>query len=335
VPRPAQGTAESRNKPELRRAVANAGSLPMRGRKVPDTGLLRRCLRPDPVQAARLRRTVPPAGSPSRCGPGGAMTQLARLDLARGRSGQDDGRAGPVSAATEPLTADRWGLLPDARPVPDWAVGTALLVPVVLVGGWLIAGALQPASYSPMRQTMSVLAGHAGTDPWVMTAALLVVGSCQIATGAGLAGVRMPARIALVLTGLSTLGIAASPEPATGPTPRHLAFAVGCVVTTAIWPVLVARRAPAASRILSVYSCAALTVVFLGLSCWLLIAARDASGDLGLVERLTSAAQGLFPLFVALALRQGARDAGHQRQRLRVVVPAAAAADAAPRPRPS
>jgi hypothetical protein len=145
-----------------------------------------------------------------------------------------------------------------------------------------------------------------------MTAALLLVGSCQIATGAGLTAVRMPARMLLILTGLSTLGIAATPEPATGPTPRHLAFAVSCVVTTAVWPVLVARRAPTQSWILSVYGCATVTVIFAGLSCWLLIAARDGGGDLGMVERLTSAVQGLFPLVVALALRQAARDAGNQ-----------------------
>jgi hypothetical protein len=167
-----------------------------------------------------------------------------------------------------------------------------------------LADALQPASYSPMRQTMSVLAGQSGTDRWVMTAALLVVGSCQIATGAGLTTIGMPARILLVLTGLSTLGIAATPEPVTGPTLRHLAFAVSCVVTTAVWPVVVARRAPAQPWILSVCGCAVVTVIFGGLSCWLLIAARDGGGDLGMVERLTSEVQGLFPLVVALALRQ-------------------------------
>ena len=102
---------------------------------------------------------------------------------------------------------------------------------------------------------------------------------------------------------------------ATGPTPRHLAFAVSCVVTTAVWPVLVARRAPAQSWILSVYGCATATVIFAGLSCWLLIAARDGGGDLGMVERLTSAAQSLFPLVVALALRHTARDPGNQGQR--------------------
>jgi hypothetical protein len=43
------------------------------------------------------------------------------------------------------------------------------------------------------------------------------------------------------------------------------------------------------------------------LSCWLLIAARDGGGDLGLAERLTSAVQGPFPLVVALDLRQTAQ----------------------------
>jgi hypothetical membrane protein len=243
------------------------------------------------------------------------MAQLARPDLARNRSGRDQLRAGRAPAAARRLPAGRPGLVRAGRPVPGWAVGTALLAPAVLVGGWLIAGALQPASYSPMRETISVLAGQSGTDRWVMTAALLLVGGCQIATGAGLTAVRVPARMLLILTGVSTAGVAATPEPAAGPTPHHLAFAVSCVVTTAVWPVLAARRGPARSPILSVRGGATVTVIFAGLSCWLLIAARTGGADLGMVERLTSAAQGLFPLVAALALRQTARDAGNQGHR--------------------
>ena len=231
------------------------------------------------------------------------MTQLARPDLARGRSGRDHIHAGPASA-TRALTADLSGLVRAGRPVAGWAVITALLAPVLLVGGWLIAGVLQPASYSPMRETISALAGQSGTDRWVMTTALLLVGGCQVATGAGLTAVRLPARLLLVLTGLSTIGIALSPQPATGPTSRHLVFAVSCVVTTAAWPVLVARRGPARSWILGVSGCAAATAAFAGLSCWLLVAARTGASDLGMVERLTSGTQGLFPLVIALALRR-------------------------------
>ena len=74
---------------------------------------------------------------------GGAMTQLARPDPARNRSGRGHVRSGPASASTEPLPADRPRLLRAGRPVPGWAVGAALLAPVVLVGGWLVAGALR------------------------------------------------------------------------------------------------------------------------------------------------------------------------------------------------
>jgi uncharacterized protein DUF998 len=251
------------------------------------------------------------------------MALDARPDLARSRSGAEYVHPGRASAAIKSWLAQLSEFLRAGRPVPGWAVATAFLAPAVLIGGWLIAGSLQPASYSPMRQTISVLAGYSGTDRWVMTAALLLVGGCQLATAVGLTDVGLPARILLILTGLSTLGIAASPEPATGPTSRHLAFAVSCVVTTAVWPVLVARRTPQRPWILGARGCATVTAIFAGLSFWLL-AAGSSGGDLGLVERLTSGVQSLFPLVVVLALRQAGRpaDSWPRRGRERLTAPA-------------
>jgi len=248
------------------------------------------------------------------------MAQLARPDPARNVSAADytlSGTAEEVVAAGHAGQPDRHNqaaasqvAASDLRieQIPSWTLFTAALVPAVLVTGWVVAGALQPASYSPLQQTMSVLAGHTGIDPWVMTGALFVVGGCQIATGVGVASVRAAAGIVLILTGLSTFGVALSPEPATGPTPLHLVFAVGCVVTTAIWPAFVARRAPAPSWILSVYTCAITIAVFAVLCGWLLIETQHGA-DLGLVERLTSTAQGLFPVLVILALLQTTRPA--------------------------
>ena len=52
------------------------------------------------------------------------------------------------------------------------ATVSAGLASVLLIGGWVVADELQPVSYSPVRQTLGVLAGHAGTDRWIMTMAL-------------------------------------------------------------------------------------------------------------------------------------------------------------------
>ena len=42
-----------------------------------------------------------------------------------------------------------------------WAIISAGLAPILLTGAYLIAGTLQPASYSPVRSTISVMAGQA------------------------------------------------------------------------------------------------------------------------------------------------------------------------------
>jgi hypothetical membrane protein len=194
-------------------------------------------------------------------------------------------------------------------PVPAWAVAAAALSEVLLIGGWLIAGALQPVSYSPMQQTMSDLAGQTATDPWVMTAALFGVGACQLATGLGLTSAPAQARLLLILAGLSTIGVAASPDAPGGPTPWHLAFAGSCIITTLVWPLFAACRGPGQPRVLSGHCGVAVTALFAAVSGWLLISTQG-SGDLGLAERLACSAQGLWPLVVALALWQaGARSA--------------------------
>jgi hypothetical protein len=62
---------------------------------------------------------------------------------------------------------------PAAHP---WAIISAGLAPILLTGAYLIAGILQPTSYNPVRTTISAMAGHAGTDRWVMTAGIVLTG---------------------------------------------------------------------------------------------------------------------------------------------------------------
>ncbi len=187
--------------------------------------------------------------------------------------------------------------------VHQWAIISAGLVPILLTGAYLIAGIFQPASYSPMRKTISVMAGQAGTDRWIMTGGIFLAGCCYLVTAAGLAGARAAARALLIVAGLAAIGIAASPVPASGATPRHLAWTVLGAVTTAVWPAFAARRASPRPLILSVHGSATITAVFVALLGWLFIETRDGS-VLGLAERLTSSIQTSWPFIVALALRR-------------------------------
>jgi len=192
---------------------------------------------------------------------------------------------------------------PAARP---WAIVSAGLAPVLLTGAYLMAGLLQPASYSPVRTTISAMAGQAGTDRWVMTGGIVLTGGCYLVTAAGLTGARAPARALLAVAGLAGLGIAASPDPARGATPRHLAWTVLGAVTIAVWPAVAARRAAPRPLILSGCGSAAVTVVFVALLGWLLAETRDGS-VLGLAERLTSSIQTSWPFIIAVALRRTRR----------------------------
>ncbi len=192
---------------------------------------------------------------------------------------------------------------PAAHP---WAIISAGLAPILLTGAYLIAGILQPASYSPVRSTISAMAGQAGTDRWVMTGGIFLVSGCYLLTAAGLTGVRASARALLAVAGMAGIGIAASPEPARGATPRHLAWTMLGAVTIAVWPAFAARRAAPRPLILSVYGSAAVTAVFVTLLGWLLAETRDGS-VLGLAERLTSSIQTSWPFIIAVALRRTRR----------------------------
>jgi Protein of unknown function (DUF998) len=273
--------------------------------------------RPGPAHRHRASALCLVCPGVARAARGAARSARRLADMTRVRPGQPGPLAELPPAGTtrqvRRLASPQTSLLRPRHPVPGWAVVSAGLSPVVATGGWLIAGALQPASCSPIRKTVSVLAGHAGTDRWIMTAALFLVGGCQFVTAAGLAGARARARILLAITGLSSIGIAVSPEPVRGSTPQHLAWTALGAAALAVWPAFAARRGPPRPLILSSHGCAAVTAVFIALLGWLIIETQGGS-DLGLAERLFLSTETCWPFIVATALRHTTRprpDPGH------------------------
>jgi hypothetical membrane protein len=209
----------------------------------------------------------------------------------------------PPSADVNGLPWPSRGLARRAGDLRSWTVVSAALSPLLLTVGWLVAGAFQPASYSPMRQTVSVMAGYTGTDRWIMTWAMLLTGACYIVTASGMPGLWLPARILLVIAGLCSIGIALSPEPVTGPTAVHLAWTtLGCA-TIAVWPAIVAWRAPPALAAVSGRNAVIVTAVFAAMAGWVMFEIWFGH-DLGLAERLTASTQSAWPFVVAVAWRR-------------------------------
>jgi hypothetical membrane protein len=185
-----------------------------------------------------------------------------------------------------------------------WAVVSTALAPVAMISAWLVAETLQPPSYSPLGSSISGLAALGATDRWIVTGALFVVGACYFVTAACLPGLRRSARIVLVIAGVSSIGIAVSPQPVHGTNPQHLVWTALGAVAIAVWPAFTASRAPSQPLILRPVRVAAVTVVSLALLTWL-IAETQGGSALGLAERLVTGLQMTWPFVVILALRSG------------------------------
>lgn len=52
------------------------------------------------------------------------------------------------------------------RAVPWPGVVSSAASPVLLIGGWTLAAALQPPSFNPVTDTVSALAAIGATDRW-------------------------------------------------------------------------------------------------------------------------------------------------------------------------
>jgi hypothetical membrane protein len=185
--------------------------------------------------------------------------------------------------------------------IPWWGVVSGAGAPVVLGAGLALAQARQPASYNPIRDTISALAAHGATDRWVMTSALAGLGACHVMTALSLRPVRPGGRALLGLGGVATVMVATFPQPAHGNSVAHTVAATVAFGALAIWPLFASRRRRVAPLLTRPTSIAA-SVVLIGLVVW--FAAELHGGQRGLAERAAAGAQALWPLAVVVTTRR-------------------------------
>lgn len=196
------------------------------------------------------------------------------------------------------------------RAIPWWTVVAASASPVLLIGGFLAATAMQPASYSPIRDTISELAGRGATDSWVMTSALAGLGLCYLLAALGLQPARGAGRVLLGGGGVATLLIAMFRQPRHGYSLAHELAVIATVLTCCTWPVFASRRRHPALLLTRAPSFAAVGVS-LGLAAWYGLESNGAL--LGLAERCAAAAPPLWLFAVVVTTRRTLtrRVAGH------------------------
>ena len=183
--------------------------------------------------------------------------------------------------------------------VPPWALASSAAAPVLLIGGWTLAAALQRPGFDSVAGTISALAARGADHSWVMTAALGGVGACHIVTALGLRPARLAGRVVLASGGVATALVAAFPLPSSGGSLAHTVAASASFVALAAWPAVAYRRTDEAALPLRRLPALAATGVLLGLDVWF---AAELNGErVGLAERFAAGAQSLWPLLVVLA----------------------------------
>lgn len=186
------------------------------------------------------------------------------------------------------------------RVVRWWGVVSSALAPVLLIGGWTAAAALQPRPFNAVASTISSLAAVGAADRWVMTLVLLAVGACDVVTGLALRPAALPGRLILIAGGLAGMLVAANPEPASGGSVRHAFWATAGFLALAVWPAGARRRGPLVPFGLRPAVAAVATGVLFGLLAWFGAELIMRGAQIGLAERVLTGAQAAWPLAVVL-----------------------------------
>ncbi len=191
--------------------------------------------------------------------------------------------------------------------MPWWGLVSSSAAPVLLIGGWTVAAALQPSGFDPYVESISALASRDATNSWLMSLAFLGVGLCHLATAMALRPVAPAARVLLGVGGVATVAVAAFPLPgAEAHSVPHAIAATVAFVALAAWPALAASPDVATQQsapVLRRHICVGAATVLLLLVGWFFAVVVSGGPSLGLSERIAAGAQSVWPFVVVVALR--------------------------------
>jgi hypothetical membrane protein len=172
---------------------------------------------------------------------------------------------------------------------------------VLLIVGITVAADLQPAPFDSVSRSISTLAAQGMPHRWIVTAAILGVGACNVVTGLALRAAADRGRLLLIAGGVCGMLIAVNPQHPGGGSLPHETFSLLGVVILTLWPIAAIRRtpdAPAGLRPRVAYAAAGLNLALL---LWFTVELFNGP-ELGLAERAVATDQALWPFVVVLTV---------------------------------
>ena len=183
------------------------------------------------------------------------------------------------------------------------AVVSALLGPLVFIGGTAVIGSSW-ASYHPVAQTISELAAGDAPTRVAMTVVFVIAALCHVVTGLFARGVGPAGRLALVLAGVASLAVAAFPLPTVASTsvPHRISAIIGFILLAA-WPLLGMRLRHGFPAIVRPPGAVLSTALLTAVCVWFLVVwTAPPSGTLGLIERIAADSESVWPAVVMVGL---------------------------------
>jgi len=173
------------------------------------------------------------------------------------------------------------------------AVVAAIIGPIQSISGWTISGLLRGDNYDPIRQPISDLAALDSSTFWLQSSFFILGATLWIVASFSAKAFSWPGRLALLISGLATVGLTVFPTPSqTSSSELHRFFAIVQFVLMTAFPLLAMRFDRRYHWLIRPPAAIAATAVLTAIALWFLAVWVDPHAtNVGVVERIIAVAQ--------------------------------------------
>jgi hypothetical membrane protein len=184
------------------------------------------------------------------------------------------------------------------------AAVAAIIGPIQSIAGWTISGLIRGDNYDPFRQPISDLAALDSSTFWLQSSFFILGAILWIVASFSARAFSWPGRIALLVSGLATIGLTVFPTPTqTTSSEMHRFFAIVQFVLMTAFPLLAMRFDRRYHWLIRPPAAITATVIMTAIAFWFLAVWVDPNAtNVGFVERVIAVAQTLYLSGVVLVI---------------------------------